>query len=233
MLVSEEMMFNVKLLPTPHNNISNIDFFIFKSVSGSAKSPKRASEKVTSFLPQVLMKLTKSGAAKLSRDATEPTEPENDETRERAAEIESDKILIPSALRGFRNDRKASSSENLSAGSIRSSRRSINSDRDGPEEPEETIPLSPTIENPFLPRDRDIDETNILHEVIPDSSIPINFYPTGCPGNSNRVSRVISGFKFGYRKSFKIADKNTGIPAPGWPKRNFRRYGRFRSDRPR
>ena len=41
------------------------------------------------------MKLTKRGVAKLSRDATEPTAPENVETRERAAETESDKILIP------------------------------------------------------------------------------------------------------------------------------------------
>ena len=41
------------------------------------------------------MKLTKRGAAKLFRDAIEPTAPENDEMREHAAEIESDKILIP------------------------------------------------------------------------------------------------------------------------------------------
>ena len=65
------MMFNVKLLPTPHNNISNIDFFIFKSVSGSAKSPKRASEKVKSFLPQVLTHQERRSKALSRRDRTD------------------------------------------------------------------------------------------------------------------------------------------------------------------
>ena len=41
------------------------------------------------------MKLTKRGAAKLSRGEIELTAPENVETREHDAETESDKILIP------------------------------------------------------------------------------------------------------------------------------------------
>ena len=99
-------------------------------------------------------------------------------------------------MRGSRNDRKASSSENLSAGSVRSSRRSINSDRDEREEAEESIPLSPTIEDPFLPRD--IEESKILHEVIPDSAIPINFIQPVVPENqtaspaSSRDSKPVS-----------------------------------------